>query len=370
MTVNKQNEQNNIDSNLGLDELCLTASSLSSVLLSVEKAREKDDEDIYIDALYEKSIDTIRRLYGVKTHPDSCIGNAMTIKEKQKQQMMADGKKYEKLILDKRFNDPRYAKQKCFKTNISIYGTIIPLRATLDIWDTQENKIIEIKSPYLGMAYFKEAPHVDGESYEPISQINKDLYAEKYIPQVQVQYLCAKDSIDEKNPPVNPKSANILIYSQGKLFTSNNIPFDPNFIEENQLIILEFWEELNRFHDLYLAGDKQTMLDVHKFEDFSKIFQDDSLMEDFLEYAELAKKSYELEERKKLLKHYIVKKLEHNQYSDIPLPFLRVKKTKGAETIRYSQIVKDKFDFNSLTEEEKNKYISPASPAWRFTLRG
>jgi hypothetical protein len=310
---------------LKMNELSITASTLNQVINAYNRNKDYEKE------LYRQSLSIIQRMYDIPSESNEA---------------MEHGKKYEKLLIENKFKDDRYETQKVCETKVTCEDTEINIRATLDVYDKESDEIIELKCPYI----------------YSVNSNNANDYASRYYTQVQIQYLCSKAS-----------KARVGIYSNNEFFMCNHIPFDENFIKDNERVIMDFWETLERTYKNYTEGDTQTIIDINKhLEGANPLLKDRDLLEKIEAYWHISKKITEEESRRKQLKEEITRTMNEYGVSKCnTLPMITISKTVGSNRMDYSKYLKDKFSFtpSMLSEEEKAVYMKKAEDTWVFRLK-
>jgi hypothetical protein len=309
--------------NIKLHKLCTTASTLNQVI------RHKCSDD-FEKVLYEQCLSILRRMYD---------------KNSFKNEAVLHGQKYEQLLVENKYFDAeRFLLQEQFEKDVMIEGMNIPFRATLDVHDTLNDEIIEIKSPF----------------YKAITLSNAQEYADNYNTQLQIQMLCS-----------GIKSAKVVIYWEGKLFECQSVIPDKDFISKNKATIKKFWKKLNDVHAKYIAKETKVVHEVEKYEE-SPLNRDSELMSDIAGYTELSQiieqKNQELLE----LKEKIINKIDSYGFDRLNTPFVSIWRTSGSYRCDYQKILKEKYNFNletDLIDEERKNFMKKTSGSWAFRLK-
>jgi hypothetical protein len=309
--------------NIKLHKLCITASTLNQVI------RHKSSDD-FEKVLYEQCISIIRRMYD---------------KNSFKNEAVLHGQKYEKLLIENKYFDPeRFLVQEQFEKDVMIEGMNIPFRATLDVHDTLNDEILEIKCPF----------------YKAITLSNAQEYANNYNTQLQVQLLCS-----------GIKTAKVVIYWEGKLFECKSVTLDNTFISKNKTIIKKFWKKLNEVHAKYIAKETKVVHEVEKYEE-SPLNRDLELMSDIAGYSELSQMIEQKNQELLQLKEKIVNKIDNYGIDKFSTPFLTISRTTGSYRCDYQKILKDKYGFNletDITDDERKIFMKKTSGSWAFRLK-
>lgn len=321
-----------------LDKLCITASSLRSVIDG-----GKWEGATQLDRMYKSSITTIRRV--VNAANDSNY-------------VMREGSNAEDLIIERFFSDNQiFQCQKICEKTFIVGGVSIPFRATIDVYDTNTNTIIEIKC-----AVRKKPDFTNLKSW-----VNND-YCKYYNVQAQIQMLCC-DGYEKMR---------FFVYSQvAEKIDPNRCNFyskywekEDDFFEKHQNVILEYWRLLTNLYDRYLDGDDEIKLLVHKYDNDNKVKFGEEILNSIDEYVDIYNQKKILEndlERKKLL---IIAQLQNKGFGcdlSVDLGKVSIKKTPKSTSYLYYKIVKDKNIIPTLTDEELQVYSKDIEE--RYTVR-
>jgi len=317
--------------NIKLHKLCITASTLNQVI------RHKCSDD-FEKVLYEQCLSILRRMYD---------------KNSFKNEAVLHGQKYEKLLIENKYFDPeRFLVQEQFEKDVMIEGMNIPFRATLDVHDTLNDEILEIKCPF----------------YKAITLSNAQEYTDNYNTQLQMQLLCS-----------GLKTAKVVIYWEGKLFgcktgklfECKSVTLDNTFISKNKTIIKKFWKKLNEVHAKYIAKETKVVHEVEKYEE-SPLNRDLELMSDIAGYSELSQIIEQKNQELLQLKEKIVNKIDNYGLDKFSTPFLSISRTSGSCRYDYQRILKEKYSFNletDITDEERKNFMKKTSGSWAFRLK-
>lgn len=344
-------------SSIQLDAPCITASSLRYVLSPFKWEDHSGDsiQDLY-DRIYKMSISIIRRVKGV-AEAIHYITEA--------------GKIMEDEVVELFFSDTnRYETQKKADKEIMVNGVPVPFRATIDVYDNQINKIIEIK--YAVNAKPKDC-FGDSLSKQDLKTLTKqdwddwvqNSYVVGYSTQAQVQMLCCEcDALDFL---VCSRHADATLGQS--FFKVPNFKKDVDFINKNQTVILKFWNELQRVWESFLSEDKQVVLDVYKnteYQDQVSVLISDDIKRLVELYSSYCLKKRLLESRMENLKSSIVTLMKVDELNDISHNRVHVKKGKPKVSIKYADIVKDMGLLDKLTDEEMKKYSRKIEESYTF----
>lgn len=309
--------------NIKLHKLCITASTLNQVI------RYKDSDD-FEKVLNEQCLSIMRRMYD---------------KNSFKNEAVLHGQKYEKLLVENKYSDgERFLLQEQFEKDVFIEGINIPFRATLDVHDTLNGEIFEIKCPF----------------YKAITVCNAQEYADNYNTQLQIQMLCS-----------GIKSAKVVIYFEGKLFECQSVTLDNNFISKNKATIKKFWKKLNDVHTKYIEKETKVVHEVEKYED-SPLNDDLELMSDIAGYTELSQIIDQKNQELLALREKIINKIDDYGIDKFTTPFISIWRNSGSYRCDYQKILKEKYHFNpdsDISEEERALFMKKTSGSWAFRLK-
>lgn len=324
-----------------LDKLCITASSLRSVIDG-----GKWEGPTQLDRMYKSAITTIRRL--VNAESDSNY-------------IMREGSNMEDVIIERLFSDNQiFQCQKICEKTFIVGGVSIPFRATIDVYDTNTNTIIEIKC-----AVRKKPDFTNLNSW-----VNDD-YCKYYNVQAQIQMLCC-DGFEKMHFFVHSQVAEKIDRDKSN-FLSKPWQKEDDFFEKHQDVILEYWELLTNLYNRYLDGDDEIKLLVHKYDNNNKdnkVKFCAEILNTIDTYIDIYHQKMILEndlERKKLL---IIAQLQNKGFGchlSVDLGKVSIKKIPKSTSYLYSKIVKDKNIISTLTDEELQLYSKEIEE--RYTVR-
>lgn len=321
-----------------LDKLCITASSLRSVIDGA-----KWEGATQLNRMYKSAITTIRRLVNA---------------ENDSNYIMREGSNMEEEIIHACFPDSEIFEYQriCEKTFI-VGGVPIPFRATLDVYDKKTDTIIEIK-----YAVRREPNFTDINRW-----INED-YCKAYNVQAQLQMFCCdgykkmqffvRSKVAEQR---DPEKCNFL----SKVWQKED-----DFFEKHQDVILEYWELLANLYNRYLDGDDEIKLLVHKYQDEQQVKFNDELLATIDTYIDIYNQKKILENDLERKKQLIIAQLKNQGYGcdlSVDLGKVSVRKTPKSISYLYSKIVKDKNIISTLTDEELQLYSKDVEE--KYTVR-
>lgn len=338
-----------------LDSLCVTASTLRYIISPF--SWEPYSDNLYLRML-EGAVSTIRRIINVNDKQVYCYPREQ-------------GTDMEKIIVENHFDDEaRFLTQVKAENVIEVQGVPVKFRGTLDVYDTEEHRITEIK--YAVRAYPK---NLDGSAIPQerlgalsIQQWNAWAidYCKKYDVQAQVQMLAM--NCGKLNFFIRSKVAEWVMESPN--FLVSNWKKDEQFLEKSGDIILQYWKMLNEKYEQFLQETKQIMVYVYTGTDNEHKVEDllgEEMRNLIHKYVELYEEKSAIERELEQVKKSIEAEASYNELTVFKFNGVSVKKTEPSVTYSYAKIVKDKRILDSLTEEEKIFYSQSKSGG--YTIR-
>lgn len=344
---------------LQLDELSITASSLNYIL-----SPPKDDSNSIDRRMYESALNTIRRMEGFLSEDNYIFREGHIREDRIVEKLFQDSNKFE-------------LQKKCYKSLI-INDEVVKFSATLDVYNKQNDCIIEIKNII---------NYIIPEKVEDLSDWVHRVYCNQYDPQVQIQMLCCEKF----------KNLLFLVDSRSfkKIMFSKTWKKDDRFVEKNRYMVLDYWKILHQTYDSFIKRDPQTILDLimHDEDAYQKLLE--SIMVDEVQLSvdhylyiyndniELINAKKDIDKQKRELdKTLDVKKaniisammntgFEVNEFHKVDGSNkslkIKIKLTPASQTYDFERIVRDFGLLHTMSEEEKEKYTT--SKERSFSLR-
>lgn len=349
---------------IALDKLCITASSLNSVL------RYKDHAPhILQKEMHKMAISTIRRMVEASGE-DNPIFQAGHIAE-------------DSVVCDY-YQGDIFIKQKECDISISIDNHIVPFHATLDVYDYISNTITEIKSiqkkrvpqdvekVWMNCATNGETSH--GKIV--LEQWINNEYCSDYDTQAQIQMLCL--------PECYKFFFHIFYVAKNLHCLSKQWKKNPNFLQENKKIILEYWNTLKDCYQKFTDNNKNIQLEVFAYEkdileekrkefysgsfDYTDDYALRQKVDDFEALCMEYKKISELKKEKESeLLSIITPCMESKGLEVAKINNIAIKKSPVKVTMKYKEIVLEKKIIPTLTEEELEYFSSKSENV--YTIR-
>lgn len=328
----------NLDTCISLDKVCITASSLNSIMRKQFHAPHELKKE-----MHKMAISTIRRMVGAKGE-DNPVFIAGHVAEDQ--------------IVCDFYQGANFQTQKVCEKVVDIAGKTIIFHATLDVFDYINNLIVEIKS-----IQTKKVPSLG------VKEWMNNVYCAEYDTQAQVQMLCLSEYYKFL--------FHIWDVKNNQHYTSKPWRKDEDFINKNKKIILDYWNILNHLYHKYLSNDKNVHLEVWAYDeaileekrkefyagefDYNIDYALKQKVDDFEDLCIQYKEISELKKQKeKELLSIITPCMQAKGITIAKINNVVVKKTLIKTSINYKEIVVEKKILPTLTEEELKHFSTEA----------